>query len=79
MIGTKRISEAAGDGLTLGLVNAAGLMASRLLGDENVPDLGRDLTAIATLTTGDASGWSGPMARSARSTICSALPRSARS
>ena len=53
VIGTKRISEAAGDGRTLGLVNAGGLMGSQLVGDENIPELGRDLTILATLTSGD--------------------------
>jgi tripartite-type tricarboxylate transporter receptor subunit TctC len=51
--GTRRISEAAGDGRTLGLVNAAGLAASQLLGEGTVPSLATDLTVIATLTTGD--------------------------
>ena len=53
IVGTKRISEAPGDGLTLGLVNAAGLVTSRLLGDDTVPAPDRNLTVIATLTTGD--------------------------
>jgi tripartite-type tricarboxylate transporter receptor subunit TctC len=53
VIGTKRISEAEGDGLMLGLVNGAGLVGARLAGDESAPDLGRDLTVLATLTSGD--------------------------
>ncbi len=53
VIGTKRISEAAGDGRTLGLINAGGLVASQLMEDADVPSPGRDLTVLATLTTGD--------------------------
>ena len=53
VVGTKRIGEAAGDGRTLGIVNAGGLVASQLLGEGNVPDLAEDLTVIATLSTGD--------------------------
>ena len=43
----------AGDGLTVGLVDTAGLVTSRLLGDDTVPAPDRNLTLIATLTTGD--------------------------
>ena len=53
VIGTKRISEAPGDGLTLGLINAGGLVASQVMEDANVPSPGRDLTVLATVTTGD--------------------------
>jgi tripartite-type tricarboxylate transporter receptor subunit TctC len=66
LVGAKALRDAAPDGLTLGIVNAPGLLAAKLLGEPGAPDLGKDLVPLGRLArnhhvwvTGAASAYGG--------------------